>query len=106
MDIPANTLIAQYGGFRFANGENMADEYIDHAKPGGYRHSLMFCDLGRVDIPHGFEPIDKYNATYGHKINHSFGNDVVRYSYVRYNNIQEFSFKYDFNFRLILQETV
>ena len=63
----------------------MPDRYIDKAKPGSYKHAITFCANGKVDIPHGFEPIDKYNATYGHKINHSFGNYVVMYSYVRFN---------------------
>ena len=89
VDIPQNTMIAQYGGFRITNGIKLEDKYVDPQKPYAYLHRIPFGqDLKlkvvplKVDIPHGFEPIEKYCATYGHKINHSFGTTHVSYSYV------------------------
>ena len=84
VDIPPNTLIAQYGGFRITNGGYLDHKYIDPQKPYSYLHKVPFIgnEQIKLDIPHGFEPIEKYCATYGHKINHSFGTTHVGYSYV------------------------
>ena len=83
VDIPENTMISQYGGFRIVvPGVTLAQKYLDPKKPNAYLHRIPFGSDLRVDIPHGFEPIEKYNATYGHKINHSFGITYVHYSYV------------------------
>ena len=79
-DIPVNTLIAQYGGYRTVNKEYMRPEDIDDEHPHSYRHSVGLCRIV-VDIPKGFEPKEKYSATYGHKINHNF-HDTVNYFYV------------------------
>ena len=80
-DIPVDTLIAQYGGYRMQEKGFMKPEDIDKEHPHSYRHNVGFCDA-MVDIPVGFYPLEKYSATYGHKINHNF-NDVVKYFYVR-----------------------
>merc|ERR1719411_1863750 len=75
-------MISQYGGFRIVvPGVTLAQKYLDPKKPNAYLHRIPFGSNLRVDIPHGFEPIEKYNATYGHKINHSFGITYVHYSY-------------------------
>ena len=79
-DIPVNTIIAQYGGYRTENKELMRPEDIDDEHPHSYRHSVGICSLV-VDIPKGFEPKEKYSATYGHKINHNF-HDTVKYFFV------------------------
>ena len=55
-------------------------EDIDDEHPHSYRHSVGICSLV-VDIPKGFEPKEKYSATYGHKINHNF-DDTVKYFFV------------------------
>ena len=46
---------------------------------------LKFTSLGDgvIDIPAGYEPIDKYNGTMAHKFNHKFYRENCRPSYVR-----------------------
>ena len=75
-------MIAQYGGYRTINKIELNKEDIDEEHPNAYRHSVGLCEAV-VDIPKGFEPADKYNATFGHKINHNFEN-TVEYFYVSY----------------------
>ena len=49
-------------------------------------HSLIlkFTSLGEVaiDIPNGYDQINKYNGTMAHKFNHKFYEHNIRQSYV------------------------
>ena len=70
-------------------------EYCLRLKPNNIRmvvyiemtdHSLIlkFTSLGEVaiDIPNGYDQINKYNGTMAHKFNHKFYEHNIRQSYV------------------------
>ena len=74
-DIPAETLIVQYGGVRFkSNAEFNILTY--RSKDNAYGHTVGFCRDVVVDIPTGSEITANYNATLAHKSQHSFTNNV------------------------------
>ena len=56
---------------------------IQISNNGQYRHAIGLGN-GELDIPIGYESIDKYNGTMAHKINHRFYKENCRMDYVRY----------------------
>ena len=78
-NINSNTIVAQYGGYRMDRSQHLP---IQISSNGQYRHNI---GLGRgvLDIPSGYENIDKYNGTMAHKFNHIFYKENCRMEYVR-----------------------
>ena len=49
---------------------------------GEYRQEIGLGQ-GVIDIPNGYEMLDKYNGSMGHKLNHKFFYENCRMSFVR-----------------------
>ena len=78
-NIDANTIIAQYGGYRMDKSQYLP---IEISTDEQYRHNIGLGN-GVLDIPSGYESIDKYNGTMAHKFNHRFFKENCYAHYVR-----------------------
>ena len=67
-NINANTIVAQYGGYRMHKSHELPPEMSTH---GQYKH-FIGLGHGALDIPNGYEGIEMYNGTMAHKFNHQF----------------------------------
>ena len=56
---------------------------IQISSDGQYRHNIGLGH-GVLDIPSGYESINKYNGTMAHKFNHRFYQENCRIDYVRF----------------------
>ena len=77
-DIAANTIVAQYSGYRMQKGQKLLPQNTVY----GYRQDIGLGE-GAIDIPNGYEQLNKYNGSLGHKLNHKFFYENCRMSFVR-----------------------
>lgn len=75
-DIPNETIIAQYGGYRLYGPYRHKN--VRGNREAQYKHSVGVCDVV-LDIPEGYEDVSKYNGTLAHKCNHNFLPNVDHY---------------------------
>lgn len=67
--VPAETIVAFYSGIRIPDSECDTDDTWDECS---YRIFVDEESEERMDIPSEYLDLDKYCATLGHKVNHSF----------------------------------
>ena len=54
----------------------LAEKYRDPDRPFVYQQAVSICPGVHTDIPTGFTDIEKYNGTFGHKINHNYDRNI------------------------------